>query len=635
MMVHGTPIRTLLAKNIAFVTIIISITIAAASMSIFKFQQDQAERVQLQIKITNYANLIDANLRVADFATIAQLAELAAIDPDFNMVRVTNHLSTVIMEYASPDFTSSSVVERRLIWSPDPERYGHSSLEFGLRPQHFDRQDITVLAAVGILNVAACTILGAWLFHTIHARIGVPLKDICDAIENHQGDNWQQIRVNGPQEVQALGHALNTMAGDLVDRANHDALTGMANRWAMQQHLDQTIAGASRAGQRVAILLADLDHFKYINDHFGHMSGDGVLTQFGTRLGSLVDENIRVFRLGGDEFVIAIENADNRNTRETLDSLAELSSHEFEVGGMQHRLSCSVGSAVYPDDASDVQDLIRKADLALYRAKANGRHRHVAYDASQLSENAMWVAISGCLRAAVDMPLLHHAFQSIHLTNDGVCWGAEALMRLRSHELPRANFPPDMVMRVACELGMQDFVAMKTIENALNWLCRQPHPINVTLNLSWEQIARPELREILIEQMKTRGIDPRRVVIELTEDRLLQDPMLGEVLHSYAETGVAIALDDFGTGFSSLSCLTRLPVTIVKTDKSLIWGLAHDPKARALFLGIADIAHRLNLTIIAEGIETENHLEEARSARCDLVQGFLFGKPAISQLRIA
>ncbi|MEZ5836902.1 MAG: GGDEF domain-containing protein [Geminicoccaceae bacterium] len=147
------------------------------------------------------------------------------------------------------------------------------------------------------------------------------------------------------------------------------------------------------------------------------MSGDGVLTQFGTRLGSLVDENIRVFRLGGDEFVIAIRKCGQSEYQRALDSLAELSSHaEFEVGGMQHRLSCSVGLAkVYPDDASDVQDLIRKADLALYRAKANGRHRHVAYDASQLSENAMWVAISPPSRRGSITPLLHHAFQSIHL----------------------------------------------------------------------------------------------------------------------------------------------------------------------------------------------------------------------------
>ena len=191
-------ISTVLLRNIVALTIFFSVIIATLSVYLFQTQQERSNREQLKTKIDQFANLIDANLRQADFATVAQLGAFAAADPDINLVRITNHLSTVILEKAADDFGEDVEVISREVWSPNVERYGPSQVEFGLRPDQFDAGDFAVLIGVGSLNLLACGLLGYLLFRTINRKVGQPLKQICAAIESHSGPDWQRVETNGP-----------------------------------------------------------------------------------------------------------------------------------------------------------------------------------------------------------------------------------------------------------------------------------------------------------------------------------------------------------------------------------------------------------------------------------------------------
>ena len=386
-----------------------------------------------------------------------------------------------------------------------------------------------------------------------------------------------------------------------------------------------------RASQ-IAALFIDFDHFKHINDHLGHAAGDSVLIEFAKRLTSISNSNVQAFRHGGDEFVIIIDRAEPKNINEVVARIQDILRQDFVIGDIRHEISCSIGSALYPNDALEANDLLRKADIALYHAKSQGRRIHIAFETSQLSENAAWISIANRLRNAQTEPSIYHAFQSIYATGTQERWGAEALLRVARGKKPDDYYRPDMVMVVAHELGLHDIVANHSISNALSWLQTQPKATQVTVNLSWAQLGEEHIFDFFGSECERLDIDPARIVVELTEDQILHDQKLRNMLQRYSNHGFGIALDDFGSGFSALSCLTELPLNIVKIDKSLISSFEQKSNVRALFLGIVDIAHNLNLRVVAEGIETAEHLDEANLAGCEMVQGFLLGRPELCDI---
>lgn len=416
----------------------------------------------------------------------------------------------------------------------------------------------------------------------------------------------------------------------LEHQANHDQLTGLPNRSLLDDRLQQAIGNANRSGSTAVVAFIDLDHFKYINDSLGHLIGDALLVEIAGRLQSCLRGVDTVARYGGDEFVLVLCNHCEFGTIiQVLERVIEEIKHPVLVANKELFVTCSIGLAVYPQDGSDVQSLIKHADSAMYLAKSSGRNNFQFYTGQLNTLATERVTLEGSLRRALEREELKVFYQP-KVDRRGRPVGVEALLRWESEE--QGWIPPDKFIGIAEDTGLiepiTEFVLERACMQAVEWSERGFGDLQMAVNLSARSLKKPDLVDLIDRTLRQSGLAPGRLELEITESMLIGDAAASvAILHQLKALGVRIAVDDFGTGYSSLSYLQRFPVDILKIDRSFVSVIdseqAESPIARLIVL----LGHNLNLQVVAEGVESAAQHNYLDTLGCDEFQGFLYARP--------
>lgn len=408
-------------------------------------------------------------------------------------------------------------------------------------------------------------------------------------------------------------------------QATHDKLTGLHNRWAFSQSLQDSLQQSQSSGEPMALLLLDLDNFKTINDGYGHAAGDFVLQEVAKRLHSVLRGHGTLARLGGDEFTVLIPDVDGPQAQSWAEQILLAMSTPCRWGNVMLDFGASIGVAIFPQDARDASTLMRYADMAMYRAKERGRGNYVFYEDSMSHAMAEKVLLSERLRLALGYQGLKLHFQpQIDMQTGQVC-AVEALVRWTDPIL--GEITPDRFIPVAeasgLILSLGNYVLDAACKQISLWL-GQGQPMRVAVNLSAQQLRQPNLVQIVRDALERYDIPAQWLELEVTESQAMQDPENAcRMLRELAGLGVGLALDDFGNGHSSLAYLQHMPVQRLKLGKDFV---QHGGKGRKLLSAVIALAHAMELEIVAEGVETEAQRTELQQLGCECYQGWLSSK---------
>ncbi|MBI3344927.1 MAG: EAL domain-containing protein [Gammaproteobacteria bacterium] len=412
--------------------------------------------------------------------------------------------------------------------------------------------------------------------------------------------------------------------------ALYDPLTGLPNRKLLDDRLRQVLSEADREGHMVALLFIDLDHFKHINDSFGHGMGDKLLRAVAGQLSAGLRAGDTIARLGGDEFAVVLPNI--RHVDEVagiVRKIQALLDAPFTVDGRELHVSASIGITLYPLDEGDVEGLIRNADTAMYHAKESGRNTFRLYTAELHARATRRLALESGLRHALNREefVLHYQPQVDLRT--GRLVGMEALLRWRHPE--EGLIPPMEFIPVAEETGLIVPIGewvLKTVCTQIRvWEKQGFPPLRVAVNLSVQQVKHRVLLETVRRALAEARVEPQYLDLELTESILIKGAQTTTCIEALDEMGVNFSLDDFGTGYSSLAYLKRFPIDHLKIDRSFVRDIATDPDDAAIVKAVIAMARALGMKVIAEGVETREQLELLSGEGCDMIQGYYCSKP--------
>jgi diguanylate cyclase (GGDEF)-like protein len=414
--------------------------------------------------------------------------------------------------------------------------------------------------------------------------------------------------------------------------ALHDPLTGLPNRLLLQQRLEHAALRSRRSRSSAAILFVDIDQFKSVNDSHGHQVGDELLVAVGARLSRLVRPGDTLTRFAGDEFVFLCEDMTHAQDAELLATRIDQSFAEpFVLSEVEIVVAASVGVAFAGPGGEISADLLAEADRAMYQAKRKGGGSHQIIDLREALRTLDRDSLAADLRVAFAHDNLDVAFQPVVRSTDGLMTGVEALLRWT--DPLRGQVSPSAVVRVAEQSTLINRIGAWALTRAcrarVTWLEQFPHaPLDLAVNVSARQLVAPGFSATVVEVLRETGMDPRALILEMTEDILIEDTELAmRVLRELRELGIRIALDDFGTGFSSLSYLRRLPIDIVKIDQGFIADIGRASEGREIAAAVTNLAHVLGKSVTAEGVETEQQRHAVADMGCELAQGFYFGRP--------
>jgi diguanylate cyclase (GGDEF)-like protein len=412
--------------------------------------------------------------------------------------------------------------------------------------------------------------------------------------------------------------------------AYHDALTGLPNRALLSERLDRALLSARRDGMKLALLFIDLDRFKTINDSLGHLAGDHLLKEVAQRLCRVVRASDTVARLGGDEFVVLVPGV--RVAEEcghVGDKIIEALAAPIEFEGRSLHISPSIGICMYPDDGDDAAGLMRKADAAMYYAKAAGRNNYQFYAEPMNAAAARHFEMETRLRGALLREEFVLFYQPIVGVQDGRVHGLEVL-RWRHPE--QGLVAPDDFIPILEENGLivpvGEWVIRRACEQSMAWQRAGLPPLPLAVNLSARQFMHRGLIQSIRAIVDDTGIDPGLVEFEITETALMQHG--GQTLETLGQIyrmGIRLSIDDFGTGYSSLAYLKRFPVRKIKIDRAFVRDLETSSEDRAIVAAIMALAGSLGMAVVAEGVENEAQLELLRRHGCQYAQGYLFARP--------
>ena len=414
--------------------------------------------------------------------------------------------------------------------------------------------------------------------------------------------------------------------------AHHDSLTGLPNRLLFSDRLTQRIAEARRRGEQLAVMFLDMDRFKLINDTLGHNTGDIILQEVAERLKSTLRDVDTVARMGGDEFTLILSQVRNGEEAAMIGRrILEILSKPFALGGHELFLTASVGISLFPSDGSDVEMLVRNADAAMYHAKEQGRNTFHFYTEALNIAAVERMTLEAGLRKALERDELLAYYQPRVNVRTSEIVGIEALIRWQHPDLKL--IAPAQFIPLAEETGlivpMGEWMLRTACAQNKQWQESGLPPIEMGVNVSARQFQLADLVETVTRALRDTHLDPRYLVLELTESALMLNPEHAvSVLRDLKKLGVKVFIDDFGTGYSSLSHLKHFPIDAVKIDGSFIRGVTHDPDDAAIAGAVVAMAHSLKLKVIAEGVETLGQLDFLRSLDCDEMQGYFVSRPA-------
>jgi diguanylate cyclase (GGDEF)-like protein/PAS domain S-box-containing protein len=449
-------------------------------------------------------------------------------------------------------------------------------------------------------------------------------------------DTWYQPLLDGDRVAGGFGVSTDVTERkraelELAHQAVHDPLTGLPNRVLFLDRLSQALRRASRRHAITAVLFFDLDRFKLVNDSHGHSVGDEVLVEAAARLQSLVRPADTIARFGGDEFVVLCEDlVGELEAVGIAERVVDGLKPPIEAGGVEIHLSTSVGIALATGGDQRPDDVIRDADVAMYRAKESGRSRWELFDEHMRDRAVQQLRIRNSLPGALDRGELCLHYQPAIRLSDGAMRGAEALVRWQ-HPTEGLIAPAEFIP-VAEEAGLLRAIGMWVLTEACRQVSRWNRlvrpALHIAVNLSARQLLDPTVVADVAHVLADTATDPGNVCLEVRESALVDDTdAVIDALHRLKELGVRLAIDDFGAGQSALGHLRQVPVDVLKLDRVLAQGLS-DPKGVAVVRSVIELAHALDLVVVAEGVETSGQLDQLAALGCDLAQGYFLGRPA-------
>jgi len=413
-------------------------------------------------------------------------------------------------------------------------------------------------------------------------------------------------------------------------RAQHDILTGLPNRMLFHDRLRQSIVRAEQAGTKLWVLWLDLDGFKYVNDTLGHKAGDALLKEVAARISRCLRQEDTVARIGGDEFTVILESGEEFDVEAVIRKLIAVIGRPVTFEDQEAFVTASVGVSIYPDDSREASELIRNADIAMYHVKRQGKNAHNFFVPEMATRESKRIEIESHLRNALANQEFELYYQP-QVRLDGGLTGFEALLRWTNPKIGTVS--PSRFIPIAEATGLIIPIGQWVLEEACRqlaeWTAAGFQGFRMAVNVSTFQFARADFAASVAHLLAVMRIEPRRFELELTETAIMKDIARSSAqLRKLRESGVTIAIDDFGTGYSSLSYLQRLPVDAIKIDQSFVRSLGISPSSSLpMVQAIANLAHDLNLLVVAEGVETEEQLGYLRTVGCDLAQGYLFDEP--------
>jgi diguanylate cyclase (GGDEF)-like protein len=492
----------------------------------------------------------------------------------------------------------------------------------------------TLAWAIGL--GAGSLMLMLFLVMLVNRRIVRPIVQLSGAMGRSHHTSVDVVDVGGPAELRQLAGefaeliaARDTSAEILVHQALRDPLTGLANRALLSDRLTQALdAQQQQHDAKIVVLLVDIDRFKRVNESFGHSAGDEVLATVATRLQRALRPGDTVGRIGGDQFVITTEvSSDAPDGAALAERLLGVVQEPLEVADTVISLSASIGVA-RADASSTTESLLRDVDVATNEAKQRGRARHHIFDPRMQVVAPNRLLLENELRHAIDRNELWVAYQPIATAHAGSCVGVESLLRWDHPGI--GSISPAQFIPAAEDSGLIIPIGAFVLDQACRQLAawRSIHlDVSVSVNVSARQIEDGRLIQQVSEALASHDIDPAGLCIEITESLLMVNPNTAVLLRELKELGVKLSLDDFGTGYSSLAYLHRFPVDELKIDRSFIIDVDTNPSARTLVDAIIAMSHALGLRVVAEGVETREQLRVLQDLDCDLIQGFLYGRP--------
>nr|WP_306812902.1 EAL domain-containing protein [Paenibacillus soyae] len=434
------------------------------------------------------------------------------------------------------------------------------------------------------------------------------------------------------ERLQAQAQLLQRSEEQLHQLAYYDMLTGLPNRLQFNRHFQELIAMSEAAGKsiKVAVLFTDINRFKQVNDTLGHALGDQLLRMAAGRFQALNSKSRSVFRLGGDEFVFLLLYRQEEELAGCAEAIRDSFSVPFVIEGMPLYMTVSIGISMYPQDGEDMNAIIRNADIAMYNAKEEGDGYFRYYKPNLLPLIAEKMQLENGLYKALQENQFYLQYQPKMSSVTGELCGIEALIRWNHPEL--GFIPPDKFIPLAEESGfimeIDRWVFREACRQNKAWQDAGLKRASVSVNISARHFYQGNLKEMITEELQATGLEPQYVSLEITEGVFMRNiEKVIETIQHLRGLGIQISIDDFGTGYSSLSQLQRLPISDVKLDRSFIRGITIEDKRSSIVRAIIELAHSMNMRVVAEGVETPDEADFCRNLNCDELQGYLFSRP--------
>jgi diguanylate cyclase (GGDEF)-like protein len=625
---HRNP--SLVLRFTLFTAVGLAVTSVAIFLVVRGFVTSQAEDTVERNTRFVAASVLSRQLRPSDFRAPVSPARRKELDRLFGQQVLVDDVAQATLY--GVDGVASYSTERRLIGKRTADSATALAALSGeliktvVEPERVGGEERTVLKQVAPISFGS-HVAGTFVSSRDYAPIArsiratfVPIAAVLEILVLALFASFFPV-------LRRATRQLGSHIDEIEHLALHDSLTALPNRVLFRDRIDQVLADARRSDGRAAVMLLDLDRFKEINDVLGHANGDELLRAFSARLRRSLRESDTVARLGGDEFGIVMRVSGVDEIREAADRIHDALVPPFAIGDLTLDVGASIGSAVFPDDATDPETLVRFADVAMYAAKRNGS-RFELYDPAEDDSSREALALGGEIRQALEDGSIVAHFQPKVDVESGRIVGAEALTRWNHPE--HGVVLPAAFLSVVEKAGLMRLLTTRmlglAVEQASIW-CRAGAEIDVAVNIDIRALLDPTFAPRVERILDEAGLPAERLTLEITETSLMADPGRARaVAAELAAIGVRLSIDDFGTGYSSLGHLTALPLSELKIDRSFVARMAESPIDMTIVRTILDLGVSLGLSVVAEGIESPQTRELLRDLGCKLAQGYLLGR---------